>query len=163
MNIYKNALGVQDASNLSGVVHQFSRDMVVICDEIRSKGGGTNAINHHPACRLFAEQIAWLAGAGSCANHGSYLRAYDACKKRASDPQSDEETKPSFGPWAQEFLEALERHNWEDLWGSLTRPWDAKGIILQEVYDGYHRGDDPAELADQINERHGLGVWPRDH
>ena len=33
-----------------------------------------------------AEQIAWLAGAGSCANHRSYLRAHAACEERAAQP-----------------------------------------------------------------------------
>lgn len=160
MNVYRNALDVQEASNLSGVVHQFSRDMRVVCEEVRSNGGGTDQINHHPVCRLYAEQVAWLSGAGSCANHSSYLRAHDECKKRAEDPQAEEEAKPDFGPWAQEVLEGLGQHHWEDLFGSLTRPWDERGTVLQEIYDGFHRGVDPRQLADQINERHGLGVWP---
>jgi len=87
MNIYKTALEVQDASNLSGVVYQFARDMKVICEEVRRNGGGTDTVNHHPVCRLYAEQIAWLAGAGSCANHRSYLRAHSACEERAANPQ----------------------------------------------------------------------------
>lgn len=160
MNVYQNALDVQEASNLSGVVHQFSRDMRLICEEVRSNGGGTDAINRHPVCRLYSEQIAWLAGAGSCANHGSYLKAYDACKKRAAEPQAEQEAKPNFGSWAQQVLEGLGQHNWEDLWGSLTRPWDEKGTVLQEIYDAFHRGRDPRQLADRISEKHGLAVWP---
>ena len=89
MNVFQNALDVQNASNLSGVIHQFARDMQVICDEVRTNGGGTDAVNHHPVCRLYAEQIAWLAGAGSCANHRSYLRAHDECEKRAAEPQPE--------------------------------------------------------------------------
>jgi hypothetical protein len=87
MNIHRTALEVQDASNLSGVVYQFARDMEVICEEVRQNGGGTNAINRHPVCRMYAEQIAWLSGAGSCANHKSYLRAHDACERQATEPQ----------------------------------------------------------------------------
>jgi hypothetical protein len=87
MSIYRTALEVQDASNLSGIVYQFARDMQIICEEIRRNGGGTNAINRHPVCRMYAEQIAWLAGAGSCANHRSYLRAHDACERLATEPQ----------------------------------------------------------------------------
>ena len=87
MSIYQNALDVQNASNLSGVIQEFSRDMQIICEEVRQNGGGTNAVNHHPVCRMYAEQIAWLAGAGSCANHRSYLRAHDACEKQATEPQ----------------------------------------------------------------------------
>ena len=161
MNIFRNAIDAQEACNLSGVVHQFSRDMRIVCEEVRSKsGGGTDAINRHPVCRLYAEQIAWLSGAGSCANHSSYLRAHDECKRRAAEPQGEEEAKPNFGPWAQQVLEGLGQHNWEDLWGSLTRPWDEKGTVLQELYDAFYKGEDPKELADRINEKHGLGVWP---
>ena len=87
MNIYRTALEIQDASNLSGVVYQFARDMKVICEEVRRNGGGTDAINRHPACRLFAEQIAWLTGAGSCPNHKSYLRAHALCEQKADSPQ----------------------------------------------------------------------------
>ena len=83
MNIYKNALDAQGACNLSGVVQQFARDMQIVCEEVRAAGGGTDQINTHPVCRLYAEQIAWLSGAGSCAAHSTYLRAHDACKRRA--------------------------------------------------------------------------------
>ena len=89
MNIYRTALEIQDASNLSGVVYQFARDMKLICDEVRAAGGGTDHINRHPACRLFAEQIAWLAGAGSCSNHKSYLRAHALCKQKADWPRQN--------------------------------------------------------------------------
>jgi len=89
MNIYRTAIVIQDASNLSGIVYQFARDMKVICEEVRRNGGGTDAINHHPVCRLYAEQIAWLAGAGSCPNHRSYLRAHAECEKRAAELQPE--------------------------------------------------------------------------
>ena len=61
MNIYQNALDILTASNLSGIVFQFARDMKEINEEVRSQGGGTGAVNEHPVCRLYAEQIAWLA------------------------------------------------------------------------------------------------------
>jgi hypothetical protein len=61
--------------------------MEVICEEVRKNGGGTDAVNRHPVCRMYAEQIAWLAGAGSCANHRSYLSAHAACEKRATESQ----------------------------------------------------------------------------
>ena len=65
-SIYRNALDVQSASNLSGVVLQFARDMERINEEVRAAGGGTEQVNRHPVCRLYAEQIAWLTGAGRC-------------------------------------------------------------------------------------------------
>lgn len=93
MNIYQTALDIQDATNLSGVVHQFSRDMRRICEEIRAAGGNTKHINRHPVCRLYAEQIAWLAGAGTCASHGTYLRALHTCRKKAAEAQADQDAK----------------------------------------------------------------------
>ncbi len=95
MSIFQNAIDIQEATNLSGVVHQFSRDMKVICEQVRAAGGDTKHVNHHPVCRLYAEEIAWLAGAGTCANHGSYLRALHVCKKRAAEAkaQADQDAK----------------------------------------------------------------------
>lgn len=87
MNIYRTALEVQDASNLSGVVYQFARDMKIICEEVRRNGDGTDAVNHHPVCRLYAEQIAWLTGAGSCSDNRSYRHAYEDCQRQAEEGQ----------------------------------------------------------------------------
>ena len=84
-NIYHNALDILTASNLSGIVFQFARDMKEINEEVRAQGGGTGAVNEHPVCRLYAEQIAWLSGAGSCSCHRTYLRAYDECEKKAKE------------------------------------------------------------------------------
>jgi len=85
MNIYQNALDILTASNLSGIVFQFARDMKEINEEVRAEGGGTGAVNEHPVCRLYAEQIAWLSGAGSCSSHRTYLRAYAECEKKARE------------------------------------------------------------------------------
>jgi hypothetical protein len=84
MSIYQNALDVQDASNLSGVVLQFARDMRRINEEVRAAGGGTDQVNRHPVCRLYAEQIAWLTGAGS-GDAETYRQAYDACRRKAEE------------------------------------------------------------------------------
>ena len=90
-NIYRNALEAQNASNLSGVVFQFATDMEQILAEVRSAGGGTNHVNTHPVARLYAEQIAWLTGAGTCSSHRSYLRAHAACEKLAVELESGTE------------------------------------------------------------------------
>jgi hypothetical protein len=83
VNIYRNALDVQDASNLSGVVYQFARDMKVICEEVRASGGVTEDVNRHAVCRLYAEQIAHLSGAGVTSDSKSYRQAYDICHAKA--------------------------------------------------------------------------------
>ena len=87
MTIYQNALDVQSASNLSGVVLQFARDMRQINAEVRASGGGTDQVNTHPVCRLYAEQIAWLTGAGACESQATYRRAHDACQRKVEDEQ----------------------------------------------------------------------------
>ena len=87
MSIYQNALDVQDASNLSGVVLQFARDMRRINEEVRAAGGGTDQVNRHPVCRLYAEQIAWLTGAGRCDSQATYVRAHDACQRKVEEKQ----------------------------------------------------------------------------
>ena len=85
MSIYRNALDIQSASNLSGIVFQFARDMEQINAEVRANGGGTEQVNKHPVCRLYAEQIAWLTGAGSCSSHATYVRAHDACQRKVEE------------------------------------------------------------------------------
>jgi hypothetical protein len=85
MNIYRNALDVQSVSNLSGVVLRFARDMARINEEVRAAGGGTEQVNRHPVCRLYAEQIAWLTRAGGCADTGSYRAAHDVCQRKVEE------------------------------------------------------------------------------
>lgn len=72
-NDYLNALESQTACNLSGIVYSFARVMEEICNDERQNG--TEAVNRHPICRLYAEQIAYL----TCPR--SYHNAHDACEK----------------------------------------------------------------------------------
>jgi len=87
-SIYRNALQVQNASNLSGVVFQFAKDMLQIAAEVRSAGGGTNQINTHPVARMYAEQIAWLTGAGTSSSHSTYRRALHHCQQKVKEEES---------------------------------------------------------------------------
>jgi hypothetical protein len=80
-NIYQQALEMQTATDLSVVVAHFATAM----KEIAGQAQGPKAINRHPVCRLYAEQIAWLTGAGSCPNHKGYLRARAMCERKAKD------------------------------------------------------------------------------
>jgi len=67
------ALDVQDACNLSGVVHSFSRVMSFLSDEANRTGKGTDWKNTHPIAVLFADKIADL----SKSNNGTvYVNAY---------------------------------------------------------------------------------------
>lgn len=76
----QEALDVQDACNLSGVVHSFSRAITDLRENLPD--AGTSEINNHPICRLWADKIAHLTHT----QHASFTvmtDAYDAVKKLA--------------------------------------------------------------------------------
>ena len=76
---YKEALDIQNACNLSGVVFAFAEIMHVICDEARAQGQGTDWKNSHSICVLFADKIASLTRSDG---KGVYMNAYrDAMQK----------------------------------------------------------------------------------
>jgi hypothetical protein len=56
----KQALDVQDACNLSGVVHGFSRAITRLRELLPN--AGTDEINHHPIAVLWADKIKDVAG-----------------------------------------------------------------------------------------------------
>jgi hypothetical protein len=73
----KEAIDVQDACNLSGVAHGFSRAMSKLCE----LGLDTSARNRHPVAVMWSSKIASLTGSES---GEEFSRAYDACKKLAA-------------------------------------------------------------------------------
>ncbi len=77
---YKRAIDVQNACNLSGVVHTFSRAMAHIWFEARKEGKGTDWVNSHPIAVLYSSKVASLTG-----SHDSvqFSRAYDICRDKA--------------------------------------------------------------------------------
>ncbi len=82
-DLVKNALGVQDACNLSGVVHDFSRDISRLRAllEAQAEHGqrfSTDRVNRHPVCVLYSSKIAALSGSEVPIN---FVTAYDWCKK----------------------------------------------------------------------------------
>lgn len=54
---WSDAMSVQDACNLSGVVHAFSGVMPRIWQEVVRNGGGTDDVNRHPICIMYASKI----------------------------------------------------------------------------------------------------------
>lgn len=70
------ALAVQDACNLSGVVHGFSRAISNLRETLPN--AGTDEINHHPICLLWADKIASLTGTQDLGNSNT-MRAYSEC------------------------------------------------------------------------------------
>ncbi len=74
----REALGVQDACNLSGVVHAFSRVMKALGDAPECTG--TDWKNRHPIAILFASKIASLTG---CDDTQTFRHAYEAVAELA--------------------------------------------------------------------------------
>ena len=70
-----DALFVQSACNLSGVVFAFARIMQLICNESNRLHKGTDWKNQHPIVRLFAEQIQFLSAPME------YSKAFDFCDR----------------------------------------------------------------------------------
>lgn len=62
---WEEAIQVQDACNLSGVVHSFSRVVSKVREQLCIDTGGkysTDDVNQHPICKMYAEKILHLAG-----------------------------------------------------------------------------------------------------
>lgn len=76
---FQTTLDIQSACNLSGVVHSFSRIISKIWNEANAHGKGTEWVNKHPICVLFAEQIIYLSTGQSSNNGNSYNKAHDFC------------------------------------------------------------------------------------
>jgi hypothetical protein len=69
-DIAQSALDVQNASNLSGVVHSFSKLMTLLGEQ----GLNSEEKNRHPAVILYSNKIASLCGSESGAE---FARAYE--------------------------------------------------------------------------------------
>lgn len=77
--IYRAAIDVQDACNLSGVVHSFSQIVTAIWDEARARGEGTEYVNTHPIVQLFLDKLNALAHTGVA----DLSEAWRICEERA--------------------------------------------------------------------------------
>lgn len=75
----KEAIAVQDACNLSGVVHSFSRAISDLREIARAEGWeSTDKINQHPICVLYADKIASLT-----IHMSGFSQAYEWAKDTA--------------------------------------------------------------------------------
>lgn len=79
-NMYDDALAVQSACNLSGVVKALAGHMEKVWEEAREKGEGTDWVNAHPVVILFVEQIYHLS------RGKAYSEAYIECREKAVRP-----------------------------------------------------------------------------
>ena len=83
-NDYQSAIDSQSACNLSGIVRSLAEITDRICEEARANGQGTDYVNRHPICRLFAEQIMHLTSGTSSAGT-SYGEALKICEERLAE------------------------------------------------------------------------------
>jgi hypothetical protein len=75
---YQSAVYALDACNLSGIVHSWSEIMTKLWAEARKEGKGTDWVNTHPICRLYAEKVRDLSGL----NYDTFSEAYHYCANR---------------------------------------------------------------------------------
>lgn len=86
-DLVRNALQVQDACNLSGVVRSFAQDISrlrTLTD--KQPGFSTDKLNHHPVCVMYSSKIASLTRSevGS-----QFSRAYTWCQEMGSQADKD--------------------------------------------------------------------------
>jgi len=74
--MWQEAIDVQSACNLSGVVHAYAKILSVLCKTTQS----TNERNRHPVCVLFSSKIASLTGSEDTQRTAD---AYTACVRQA--------------------------------------------------------------------------------
>ena len=80
---YQRAIDVQDACNLSGVVHAFSKVMTKIWEEARATGNvSADWVNRHPIAVLYSSKIDELTGYCNVALWG---KAKAICEERANN------------------------------------------------------------------------------
>jgi hypothetical protein len=80
------AISVQDACNLSGVVHSFSQVMSAVWKEAERTQKGTDWVNTHPITLMFVSKICDLSRYTYGAEQANFGKAYDACKALAKEP-----------------------------------------------------------------------------
>jgi hypothetical protein len=59
---WQEALDIQNACNLSGLVHSFPEVIAAVWDEAHERGEGTAYVNRHPLVKLWLDKLCDLAG-----------------------------------------------------------------------------------------------------
>ena len=70
---FQAAIDVQNAVNLGGVIHSFDR----IVNRLQNMKKGTDWVNSHPICKLFATQIEHLT------SKTDYMKSHEHCEIEA--------------------------------------------------------------------------------
>ena len=80
----REALSVQDACNLSGVVFAMHQATAIIWQEAHKRALGTEFVNTHPVMILFIDKLCHLAKYDQSGI--SLIHTYDECHKLADLP-----------------------------------------------------------------------------
>jgi len=84
---YADAIRVQDACNLSGVVHSFGRVISKIWHTLEQEcNASTEEVNKHPISIMYASKISSLTG---CDSHVEFGKAYKICRVHAEELKDD--------------------------------------------------------------------------
>ena len=92
----RRAIEVQDACNLSGVVHSMAEAMESVCYTAHRLGYGTAWKNRHPVIVLLAAKVAHLAGLGDASLCNAYKRAHELCKAHVRGDCAPEIGRPAI-------------------------------------------------------------------
>ena len=76
---YKEAITVQDACNISGVIFAWARRMEKINETMRENGEGGDWRNAHAINVMFASKVASLT---RCEDSLTFSHAYDECSEK---------------------------------------------------------------------------------
>jgi hypothetical protein len=77
----QRALDVQDACNLSGVLHAFDKAIDAAWEEARRQGKGTDFVNRHSIVTVFLSKLVDLNG-----REAEFFKAYDEVQALAKTP-----------------------------------------------------------------------------
>jgi hypothetical protein len=85
MNIYTEAVRVQDACNSAGIINSLARMLPEIRADVERRDGqfSTDAMNKHPVIIAFIDKLASLAGIQSYESR--VFEAHGICDERAED------------------------------------------------------------------------------
>lgn len=81
---YADALQAPSARSVLGLAGALHAVLPKIWADARVQGRDAAWVNQHPIVRLYAEQLAWLSGAGGTLDPEAYARAQIACQAAAA-------------------------------------------------------------------------------
>ena len=76
LQIVKDSILVQDACNLSGVIHSFGKVVSQLWEYAHEHNHGTVWVNSHPICIMYVNKMAQLAGDSSYLDSNKFSWAY---------------------------------------------------------------------------------------